>query len=69
MSTHLKDLHDTDPAACTKTLKQMSGSELLEALDDTIQFDLLHKSNPDWIKDPNGALYRKIIAELQHRIQ
>ena len=47
----------------------MSGSELLEALDDTIQFDLLHKSNPDWIKDPNGALYRKIIAELQHRIQ
>lgn len=68
MSTYLKNLYDTDIEACKEKIKKMSGSELIEALDDTIQFDILHISNADWIRNKDSALYRSIVAELRKRI-
>ena len=65
--TRLYELYQKDRDSAIEKIRNMDNAQLCAELDDTLQFDVLHKSNVEWVKMPGTQLYRTILAELSSR--
>lgn len=65
--TRIFELYENDKESFENKLKEMSVSELLSNLDDTIQVDMLQMSNDKWAMYNGKKVYQAIICELKQR--
>lgn len=63
------DLYSIDKSNFSQKIKEMTVVELLNAIDEIIQIDLLHLSLDTWIDDPRYAAYHRCIHELRRKIK
>lgn len=62
-----QDLYNIDRVEFTRKIKKMSMIELLNAVDDIVQIDMLHLSADAWIDDTKDAVYHRCMAELRRK--
>ena len=69
--THLLELYRDNRLLCKRKIEHMDTSLLFAELDDTIQLDICHSSNEEWIygnKTKDTKIYNLIVKELKDRI-
>ena len=66
MNTELFELNREERM---EKIKQMETDLLFAELDDTIQFDMLHLSNEQWLLFNEKKVYQSIIHELRQRMK
>ena len=67
MNTKLYELFAADRNAAIAKIESMDTALLFAELDDTLQFDVLHKSNLEWVQMPDMKLYRSLLQEIRQR--
>ena len=65
--TELYELYKKDRSTALEKIQGMDTARLFAELDDTLQIDVLHKSNMEWMTMPDMKLYRAILSELRER--
>lgn len=63
------DLYNIGKGDFSQKIKEMNTVELLNAVDEIIQIDMLHLSSDTWIDDPKYAAYHRCIHELRRKIK
>lgn len=63
------DLYNIDKGDFLQKIKEMNTVELLNAVDEIIQIDMLHLPIDTWIDDPKYAVYHRCIHELRRKIK
>lgn len=63
------DLYNIDRSEFSQKIKEMNTVELLNAIDEIIQIDMLHLPLGTWIDHPKYAAYHRCVHELRRKIK